>query len=139
MTAAALVRLARQGELAEGQKIIKVGMVPAAAWREGRAARAGTSAEPLWPQLLVGLHPAPWAAQQWWAARGSCAEPGRQPLLLLGGGQLWPGQRSPLPTAAANRSRPAACPAGDAWQEDPAGPHARPGVRHRRTLLPYGW
>lgn len=101
MSAAALVRLARQSELAEGQKVVKVGMVPAAACREGRAARAGTSAEPLWPQLLVGLHPAPWAAQQWWAARGSCADPGRQPLLLLGAASCGPGQRSPRLTAAA--------------------------------------
>lgn len=54
MSAAALVRLARQGELAEGQKIVKVGLVAAPACREGRVARPSSPAEPLCLQLLLG-------------------------------------------------------------------------------------
>lgn len=76
MSAAALVRLARQAELVEGQKIVKVRRIEAAACRERRTARASPAAEPLCLQLLVGLHPAPAAAQHFRSRRRTRSELG---------------------------------------------------------------
>lgn len=143
MSAAALVRLARQGELAEGQKIVKVGLVAAPACREGRGGPGRApepAAEPLCLQLLVGPSPHHCRPGQSWVACGRLpawvAEPGS-----TGGRQLQaPDQRSPPATAPPTPRRllPLPAPAGDPWQEDPAGPHTRAGVCHRRALLPHG-